>query len=171
MNKSLDLMIRMGMVFADVERLLEDRGNNILTEMALPRKSVKSRISNIFPQIIENWCLIKYSTNNGVNGNLVNHWKSELLAHINNTSRLQIKENDAFDSRKKLLNQMIIEEDLTDVNVVDLIICAKFREEGIDISSREYGNVIIDFINNINEIVNLISLKDRNKIIKYIHNL
>ena len=106
MNKSLDLMIRMGMISADIETLLENRKNNIITELALPRKSVKQRISNIFPQIIENWCLIKYSKDNNVNSDLINHWKSELSTHIINASRLQIKDNDSFDNRKTLLNQL-----------------------------------------------------------------
>jgi hypothetical protein len=106
-------------------------------------------------------------------------WKKKgWLIMVNSIKKSQVekiiqyvKENDAFDNRKKLINQIIIEEDLTNVNVVDLIICTKFSEEEIDISSREYGNVIIDFINNINNIAYLIALKDRNKIIEYIHNL
>lgn len=170
-NKSLDLMIRMGMVSADIKKLLEDRNNGILTEMALSRKSIKARIINLFPQIIIHWCLIKYSITNNVNNELVNHWKTELTTHINNVARLQIKENNSYNSRKILVNQIIDEEDLTDANVIDFIISPKFSEENINISSVEYGNVIIDFINNINEIVNLIALKNRDNIIEYIHNL
>ena len=164
-------MIRMGMISADIETLLENRKNNIITELALPRKSVKQRISNIFPQIIENWCLIKYSKDNNVNSDLINHWKSELSTHIINASRLQIKDNDSFDNRKTLLNQLINEEDFTDVNIIDMTICTKFKKENIDISTREYGNVLMDFINNLNKIVDIIALKNRDSILDYITNL
>lgn len=170
-NKSLDLMFRMDLIKSNMETLLDKRSNDLLLEFALPRKKVKGRISNMLPQIIENWCLIKYSNINNINNNLVNHWKNELSAHLNNVSRLQIKENDSFDNRKTLLNSIIIEEDLTDVNVIDMIICSKFVKENISIDSKEYGNVIIDFINNINIIVDLICNKNRDLILNYIKEL
>ena len=51
-NKSLDLMIRMGIVKEQAKEVIENNKKGIITEMALPRKSVKSRVVNIFPQII-----------------------------------------------------------------------------------------------------------------------
>ena len=170
-NKSLDLMIRMGIVKEQAKEVIENNKKGIITEMALPRKSVKSRVVNIFPQIIENWCLIHYVTLSGDKEIYKNHWQNELLTHLMGICRLQIKENDSFDSRKKLFNQIMIEEDFTTPNSIHLVITAKFKKEGIDRTTEIYNNILIDFINNINTIVNLISNKNDMDIEEYIDNL
>ena len=170
-NKSLDLMKRMGLIKDEVHQLLENKSKGIILEFALPRKKVKDKISFIFPQIIENWCLINYSITNQVNDIYINHWKNELSTHIKTAARYNIKENDNYDHRKTLINQIIIEEDLTFANTIDLIISSKFEKEKINTSSKEYGNTIINFVNAIDNIVHLISLKDRNAIDNYINNL
>ena len=170
-NKSLDLMIRMDLVREQSKEVIENNKKGILTEMALPRKSVKARVVNIFPQIIENWCLIHYVTLSGDKEMYKNHWKSELFSHLTSICRLQIKENDNFDSRKKLFNQIMIEEDFTIPNSIHLVITSKFKKEGIDRTTETYNNILIDFINNINTIVNLISNKNDIEIEEYIDNI
>lgn len=170
-NSSLDLMIRMGIVKEQAEEVIENNKKGIITEIALPRKSVKARIVNIFPQIVENWCLVHYVKLSGDKKELLNHWKSELFAHLISVCKLQIKDNDGFNSRKKLLNQIMLDEDYTIPNVIHLTITSKFKKEDIDRTSETYNNILIDFINNINLIINLLSNKNDMDIEKYVDNL
>lgn len=170
-NKALDLMIRMDLIKEQVKEVIENNKKGIITEMALPRKKVKDKIENIFPQIIENWCLIHYVVLSGDKQDLINHWKSELMAHINNICSLQIKENDSFDSRKKLINQIIIEYEYTTPSTINWVILSKFYKENIDRSTEIYNNILLDFINNIGVIVDILSRKNENEVITYIENL
>lgn len=169
-NKSLDLMQRMGLIKLQEEysNILELRKRGLMVEMALPRKVVKKKIEDIFPQIIENWCLIHYAQLSNEKQDLVNHWKNELMAHISNAISHQIKDNDSYDSRKKLVNQIIIDFDYTDYNIIDLKVWTKFMKENIDVDSKDYAKTLFDFVNAVNDIVHLISLKDRNAIKNYV---
>ena len=170
-NKSLDLMIRMDLIKEQTQKVLENNINGILTEMAYPRKKVKERIDNLFPQIIENWCLVHYVTLSGDKEIYKNHWKNELLTHLSNVARIAIKDNDSFDSRKCVVNEIIIENDYTLPSVIDFVIFNKFRKENINTKDKIYGNVINDFISNVSNIVNLISNKNRDEITEYVENI
>ena len=172
-NKSLSLMKRMGLIELEkeVEKILEYRNQGLIIEMALPRKVVKQKIEDIFPQIIQNWCLIHYAQISGEKQSLVNHWKTELMAHLSNVIAYQIKDNDSYDSRKKLINKIIIDYEYTDYSVIDIKVWVKFKKENIDIKSKNYAKTLFDFVNAINDITHLMCIKNIDAIDEYVNNL
>lgn len=172
-NKSLEFMKRMGLIELEkeVEKVLESREQGLIVEMALPRKVVKQKIEDIFPQIIQNWCLIHYAQISGEKQTLVNHWKNELMTHLSNVIAYQIKDNDSYDSRKKIVNKIIIDYDYTNYSVIDIKIWVKFKKENIDIKSKNYAKTLFDFVNALNDITHLICLKDRDEIDNYVSNM
>ena len=165
-NKSLSLMKRMGLIELEkeVEKLLECRKQGLIMEMALPRKIVKQKIEELFPQIIQNWCLIHYANISGEKTILINHWKNELMTHLSNAISYQIKDNNSYDSRKKIVNQIILDFDYTDYSIIDLKVWTKFKKENIDVKSKNYAKTLFDFVNALNDITHLICFNNRDAI-------
>lgn len=45
-----------------ITEVLNENKKLLLTEMAFQRTEYKERIDNLFPQILINWCMVRYST-------------------------------------------------------------------------------------------------------------
>jgi len=145
----------------------------LLTEMAYERKMFKAIITNLSQQIIQNWCLIRYGRVAKTDEGLITHWKSELLAHLNNAASNKIKNNNSLLSRIKAISEVWTNEKeySTDENVINLTIYSKFIEEGIDVSSDAYKQVLHDCMMASNAIINAIASESAEQISQYVNSL
>ena len=65
--------------------------NTYIVEMAYDRKKFKDLIDSLGDQIIENWFLIRYSRVSNTKNELINHWRKELIRHIDNICKTTFK--------------------------------------------------------------------------------
>ena len=139
-------------------------------EMPYPRGVYKDKVDNEMPQILINWCLVHYCTI--INREqLKKHWKGELRGHILTMSRHSIKGNDAPEKRQKVFDEIWYENDYSNPQMMNMAICNKFIEEGIDIQSKEYATTIIDCIQNIQDLFNVVLSRDISAITQYVETI
>lgn len=153
-----------------IAKILKENQEGILLEMALPRKTYKKRISDIIPQLLENWCLVRYATIHG-NVQQKQHWQTELRGHFLTMSRFSITGNDTPVSRLKVFQEIWREEDLNLPETLNLVIANKFMSEGISIKSEEYGQVLYDCIGSTNKIYEIIIGRDIDAITQYVETI
>ena len=153
-----------------IGKVLKENKDGILLEMALPRKTYKERIVNLIPQLLENWCLVRYCT---IVGNIPtkSHWQSELRGVILTISRLTMSGNDSVESRHKVLDEIWNDEDYYIPHTLNMTIANKFITENISIKSEEYGNVLLDCIESKENIFNVILQRDIESITRYVENI
>lgn len=144
--------------------------SDLIYEMAYSRIDFKRKVDDLIIQITQNWCLINYSKNLGMNPNITNHWKTELGAHISNIAKMKLKNNNSFDARMKVLNEVLIDESEMgkDPEVINMSIFFKFKNEGLSTDDEIYGKTIINFINEVPVLINLLAKGDLNSINNYI---
>lgn len=149
-----------------VREAIERCEDGLLLEMAFPRKTYKEKIDSLIPQILENWCLIRYCT---ITDNVENksHWADELSGYLLTISRYSIKGNDAITKRAKVLSEIWNENDYDKPKFLNMTIANKFMKEKIDISSPEYKQVIEDCIASKDEIFDVVLLRDVQQINNY----
>lgn len=82
----------------------------LLTEMAYERKMFKALLTNSSQQIIEKWCLVRYSTISGDKQEYVSNWRNELIAYLSNAASNKIKGNNSVLSRKKAISEVWVKE-------------------------------------------------------------
>ena len=100
-----------------------------LFEMAHDRKEYKAKVENMFPQIAQNWCLIKYARINDTHSNLINHWKTELITHLDSIYAMKLKSGSEY---KTIVEVVLKKWEYNDAErVVHSIIEPKFYKEGI----------------------------------------
>lgn len=149
-----------------IEVLNENR-KLLLTEMSVKRNEYKAKIDNLMPQVLENWCMVHYSTLvGGIDAH--NHWADELRGHLLTVSRFTIKGNDSIKSRQKVLQEIWEENDYNKPKFLNMTIINKMLEESrIDVSSVEYGQSLFDCIEAKQDIFNAILSRDIDAISKY----
>lgn len=138
-----------------INEVVEKKINSLLEYYAINRSRFKERILNQVQQIIENWCLVSFCslTNNDIN-RCKEHWRNELGTALQNVARPELKRNNSFEYRYKLIKSVFDEEDLcNDPNRILLLIRRKFTNEGIDYKSKEVKTVCDMFIDNIDDII------------------
>ena len=151
---------------AIIEVLNENR-KTLLTEMAVKRGEYKTKIDNLIPQVLENWCLVHYCTLAG-DIETKEHWANELRGHLITIARYSIKGNDTPKAREKVFQEIWDDNDYHDPKYLNMTIINKMMsEEYIDTSSEEYGQTIIDCIEATQDIVNVILSRDISEISKY----
>lgn len=153
-----------------IAKILNENKEGLLLEMALPRKTYKKRVSDITPQLLENWCLVRYATIHG-NVQQKQHWQTELRGHLLTISRFSITGNDTPTSRLKVFQEIWQEEDLNLPETLNLVIANKFMAEGISIKSEEYGQVLYDCINATNKIFEIILGRNIESITQYVESI
>ena len=154
------------------EVLREEMPKILLTEMAMSLSEYKKRVENLIQQILENWCLIRYSTITGDKTELKNHWKIELLAHINNIASLKLKNGNSLDTKINTLFSLWNKYDLdTDESAVSQRIFAKFKKEQIPTNTKEYAMVVDDFKKNIKKITYALTDTSPESVLNYIENI
>ena len=119
---------------------------SLLNEMAYERKEFKALLANGSIQIIQNWCLIRYAVLSHSKQELLPHWKTELIGHLEKVASHKLKGNDSKEARMKAIAEVwcLDAEYGTDANVIDLTIHSKFLEEGINIDAAIYNQTIDD---------------------------
>lgn len=153
-----------------VKKVLEEKKKGLITEMPYPRGVYKDKINSILPQIFTNWCLVKYRTITNTEP-YKKHWKAELRGFMCTAARYTLKGNDSVETRQKVFNEILIENDYNLPQTMNLVICNKFIEEQISIESEQYEQVIIDCINSIGNILSRILNRDVPSIIEYIETI
>lgn len=163
-----------------IERLIKKEVKNVLnetllTEMALHRKEYKDKIDSLIPQIIENWCLIKYATydNNDVLKLLIPHWKVELRGWLLTAIRYSIKKNNSIESREKVLSEIWDDNDFNLKEIIKILITNKFEIEEIDTQNNNLFNEIINefIVSGNKDLINVILSQNRETIIRYINTI
>lgn len=150
----------------------EELQRYLITEMVYSLKEYKSRVDNLIPQIIENWCLIRYTTLSGDKKELREHWMTELIAHMTNVSQMKLKNCNSKLSKQNALYYLWNQRDIdNDENVIHLHIALKFKKEGIKTSGEIYANVINDFKNNTKDIIKVLLSESHSTIVKYVNNI
>lgn len=88
------------MIIKTLSEYLADalQGTSLL-EMAITRADYIKNLDNMFPQIVQNWCLIKYGTKNHIP--TVNHWKTELRSYLLKLNGFNIKSSSKYNILKQ----------------------------------------------------------------------
>ena len=151
----------------------EDHKKPLLTEIEYNRKMFKAIITNLSQQIIQNWCLIRYGRLNNTDIGAISHWKTELMAHLQNASSNRIKGNNSIQARIKAISEVWVNEKeyATDSNVINLTVYGKFVNEGLDVNSDSYRQAIEDCMNASGDIINAIASENADKISEYLSSL
>ena len=128
-----------------------------LTEMAFSRKKVREYIENDSVQLIQNWCLIRYSRLTGQCSELVNHWKTELAAVMSKLTSLRITK--AGPKQKRSLFSEIWNgfEYSFNEDVVWEVIYRKFRTEKINTNQPVVHQVCSDFVKESEKLIDLMA--------------
>lgn len=144
---------------------------SMLMEYAIPRRKFVDNAYNLSSQIIENWCLIRYSSIIG-RKETKEHWKQELFAHMDNVSKALIKKNNSYETRLKAIQEGFEMNDLySGVERIKRLTFAKFKIERIDINTNEYLQCIEDCFQSIDEIANVMAKYDPSLLWKYIEDI
>ena len=99
-----------------------------LLDMAITRADYIKNLDSLFPQIVQNWCLVKYGNEHHLP--LVNHWKTELRSHLLKLNGYNIKSS----SKQGILKQKWIKkyEYHKSWQLIASELYVKFEKEGID---------------------------------------
>lgn len=154
----------------EIKEIIKEAIRDVLLEMPLPRKAYKSKVDSEIPQILENWCLVRYCSLTQAS-NTKNHWKGELCGHFLTASRLSVKGNNSQKARLKVLSEIWQENDYDKINVLNMTVINKFFIEEIDTSSQIYKQVLNDCLNAKQNIFSVILSKDINSIKSYIETI
>ena len=144
----------------------------ILLEYAIPRGKFVEKVTNLTTQIIENWCLLRFSTLAGISGESRDHWKSELFSHMSNIGDDTIKKNNSYETRLKAIEEGFAEKDLpsTPERVMKLV-GRKFIIEKMDMKCQEFQTAVNDCHNAIGTIMDKIANGDFQVIYDYIQTI
>lgn len=153
-----------------VQKALEEQEKGLLMEMPYPRNVYKEKMDAELPQVLTNWCLVRYRTITGTE-QYKKHWKGKVRGHMYTMARFSLKGNDSIDTRRKILYEILNDNDYDDPKYLNLTVCNKFIEEQIDIKSREYETCLIDCINSLNQIFETILSRDIETINQYVETI
>ena len=145
----------------------------LILEYAVPRNKFVDNVYDLLSQICENWCLIRYSKLIGDDNINVNHWKSELKAHMKNIAQTKIKKNDSTASRMGAISQAFDWSDFDkSERQVQKCIEQKFKDEGYRIDEHEpYVRVWIDFKHEVKTLTMLMANSNNDDIDEYVNSL
>ena len=161
---------------AELHHLIKDEIKKVIPlilEYALPRQKFVENCFNLLQQICENWCLIRYSRLIGDDNISINHWKSELKAHMKNISKTKIKKNDSVPSRMSAISEAFDWSDLDkSERKVQKYIEIKFSKEGYRTDEHEpYVTVWFDFKHEVKTLTILMANSNNNDIDEYVDSL
>lgn len=143
------------MIRESVKKVLEENKKGLIVEMPYHRGKYKDKVDAELPQVFTNWCLARYCTIKNIESHK-KHWKENIKGHMRTAARYNLKGNDSIESRRKIFNEILSENDYDMPQFMSLTVCNKFIEEQINIKSEEYEQTIIDCIKNIRDIFELI---------------
>lgn len=151
-----------------IREVLEENKRLTSALYTLHINGYKTKIDNLFPKMLECWCLVHYY-NIVDKTNKKECWGNELIEYLFTISRYSIKDNNSIRIRQKVLNEIWDENDYSIPKILNMAIINKMIEEpGVDITSEEYGQTITECINAKQDIINAILLKDVSVINLYV---
>ena len=153
-----------------VERVLTEKKRGIIVEMPYPRGKYKDKVDAELPQVFINYCLVRYRTLTNTES-YKKHWKGEMRGHMYAISKYTLKGNDSIESRRKIFNEILSENDYNMPQFMSLTVCNKFIEEQINIKSEEYEQAVIDCIKSIPDISKLILNRNIDDIKSYVDSI
>lgn len=160
------------MRFFLTEKKLQEIVAKEVEKVALPLALYKDNVSDILPQLIENWCLVYYCRLSGTHKNLRNHWASELSAAMGKIANMNIKGgNHAIVRVKALFHVWNLYDYDTSESVISNVIWKKFQKEHIDTTSEFYSGTISAFLNSTKEIIDVLLTQSAEEIDEYVKNL
>lgn len=125
-----------------------------ITEMATKLTVFRLMLHNLYIQLIENWCLVRWCDmypNELTSKRLRNHWATELKAVMTDISNEKLKSGR---KDKVIKDELINGLELNDKDRIADIIRDKFEKEGLE----KYINVMSEeCANNIENICNVLS--------------
>lgn len=155
-----------------LQEIVAKKVEKALNEMAMPLSLYKDKVSDILPQLIENWCLVYYCRLSGTHQNLRNHWASELNAAMGKIANMNIKGgNHAIVRMKALFYVWNLYDYDTSERVISNVIWEKFQKEHIDTTSEFYSDTISAFLKSTKEIVDILLTQSAEQIDEYVKNL
>ena len=150
----------------------EEIDKYMLTEMALSLSDYKFRVESIMQQILENWCLIRYCTLTGDKIENKNHWKTELIAHINNIAGLKIKNGNSIVTKTNAIFKLWNMYDWdTDESCIAQRLFSKFYKENISTKSEVYSQIVSDFKNETKKLAYALTDTSPDSIVEYVNNI
>lgn len=150
-----------------ITEILNENSKMLLTEMSFNRNEYKSKIDNLFPQVLQNWCLVHYYTLTDKK-ETKEHWADEFRGHLLTISRYKIKGNDSLVSREKVLQEIWDDNDYGIPKFLNMTIINKMlKEPNINVDSIEYGQMLLDCIKQKQNMFNVILSRDIQTINKY----
>ena len=150
----------------------EELNKYIISEMAYNLSDYKNKADNLIPQIIENWCLIRYTTLTNDKMELRNHWLRELNTHLNNISTMKLVNGNKSTTKQNALYSLWNRRDIdTDENVISRMISLKFEDEGIPTQGEIFAQIVSDCKNATKDIINVILSDSLQNIKNYTNNI
>ena len=125
-----------------------------IIEMPYPRGKYKDKVDAELPQVFINYCLVRYRTLTNTEP-YKKHWKGD----------------DSIESRRKIFNEILLENDYNMPQFMSLTVCNKFIEEQINIKSEEYEQAVIDCIKSIPDIFELILNRNIDDVKSYVDSI
>lgn len=154
------------------EVIREELQNYIICEMVYSLKEYKEKADNLIPQIVENWCLIRYATLSGDFSDVKSHWKTEMKSHMNNIRQMKLKTNNTSLTKQNALYLLWNKRDIDkDEESIYSHIYFKFQKENIPTEGEIFAQVINDFKNETVNIVNVLTSNSPQKIVEYVENI
>ena len=174
MKKVKDKYIRL--TESELHKIISEEVNRVIPlilEYAVPRNKFVNDVYDLLQQICENWSLIRYSKLVG-DGNInVNHWKSELKAHLKNIAQTKIKKNNSVTSRMSAIMQAFDWADFDkSTRKISSIISTKFEKEGYSSEDKEpFITVCFDFKHEVKTLTLLMANSNNDDIDEYVNTL
>lgn len=150
----------------------EELQRYLITEMAYSLKDYKDHVDSLIPQIVENWCLVRYTTLSGDMMENREHWMTELIAHMKNIAQMKLKNGNSQLTKQNAIYYLWNRRDIdSDENVIHMHIAQKFEKEGIKIHGKVYSEVIRDFKNSAKDIINVLVSGSYSMIVQYVNSI
>lgn len=129
----------------------------IMFEMALEKSKYQSRVVDLMPQIVQNWCLCEYCKRYDPTNRNYRGWRKELIAHIGNLNAIPVK----GDKYKWTYDAVVKCYEFNNINVIRSVCEYKLDdEEEINFTSDIRNELYKSFSDNVDHIVELIAGKD-----------
>lgn len=146
----------------------EELQKYVITEMAMSLKDYKKRVENLMPQILENWCLIRYTSLTGEKQELRNHWLKELKTHINNIATIKVKSGNKTNALYHLWNMYDWD---TDESCIARRLITKFEIENLPTAGPIFAQIVSDFKNETTNLVKILTSDFDSEVAEYIKNI
>lgn len=140
----------------------------LLEYYAVERKDFVGRAKGLFFQIAENLDLINYLRLKGLDSEYINHWKTEIIAHVTNISEPKIKGNNSVETRHKAVIQLYNSNNFLSNTVSIRKHLEKFKKEKIMLDYNLIDETEKATTEQMYHIATYIALDNKNELIDYI---